>query len=73
MPFIDYVADAYAVAEGADALVIVTEWNEFRQLDFDRLRELMRTPVVVDCRNVYDPEVLEGLGFSYVGVGRGVR
>ena len=73
MPFIEYVADAYAVAEGADALVIVTEWNEFRQLDFDRLRELMRTPVVVDCRNVYDPEVLEGLGFSYVGVGRGVR
>jgi UDPglucose 6-dehydrogenase len=73
MPFIDYVADAYAVAEGADALVIVTEWNEFRQLDFDRLKKLMRTPVVIDCRNVYDPKVLERCGFSYVGVGHGVR
>ncbi len=73
MPFIEYVGDAYAVAEGADALVVVTEWNEFRQLDFDRLKKLMRTPVVIDCRNVYDPEVLERHGFSYVGVGRGVR
>ena len=73
MPFIEYVADAYEVAEGADALVIVTEWNEFRQLDFDRLKKLMRTPVVIDCRNVYDPEVLERHGFSYVGVGRGAR
>jgi len=73
MPFIDYVADAYAVAEGADALVIATEWNEFRQLDFDRLKKLMRTPVVIDCRNVYNAEELERHGFSYVGVGRGVR
>ena len=73
MPFIDYVADAYAVAEGADALVIATEWNEFRQLDFDRLKRLMRAPVVIDCRNVYDAEALERHGFSYVGVGRGAR
>ena len=71
MSFIDYVADAYAVAEGADALVIVTEWNEFRQLDFDRLKKLMRSPVVIDCRNIYDPEDLKKHGFSYVGVGRG--
>ena len=71
MSFIDYVADAYAVAEGADALVIVTEWNEFRQLDFDRLKKLMRSPVVIDCRNIYDPEDLKRHGFSYVGVGRG--
>ena len=73
MPFIDYVADAYAVAEGADALVIVTEWNEFRQLDFDRLKKAMRSPVIVDCRNVYEPTDIESLGFSYVGVGRGRR
>ena len=73
MPFIDYVADAYAVAEGADALVIATEWNEFRQLDFDRLKRLMRAPVVIDCRNVYDAEDLERHGFSYIGVGRGAR
>ncbi|MFH1864244.1 MAG: UDP-glucose/GDP-mannose dehydrogenase family protein [Candidatus Eisenbacteria bacterium] len=73
MPFVDYVADAYAVAEGADALVIVTEWNEFRQLDFDRLKKLMRSPVVIDCRNVYNPEDIERQGFTYVGVGRGAR
>ena len=73
MSFIDYVADAYAVAEGADALVIVTEWNEFRQLDFDRLKKAMRSPVIVDCRNVYEPSDVESQGFDYVGVGRGRR
>jgi UDPglucose 6-dehydrogenase len=73
MPFIEYVEDTYAVAEGADALVIVTEWNEFRQLDFDRLKKLMHSAVVIDCRNVYDPEDAEKHGFTYVGVGRGAR
>jgi UDPglucose 6-dehydrogenase len=73
MPFIDYVDDTYAAAEGADALVIATEWNEFRQLDFDRLKKLMRSAVVIDCRNVYDPGELEKHGFKYVGVGRGTR
>ncbi|HYW68474.1 MAG TPA: nucleotide sugar dehydrogenase, partial [bacterium] len=73
MPFIDYVSDAYAAADGADALVIVTEWNEFRQLDVERLKKIMRSPVVIDCRNVYSPEDLEGHGFTYVGVGRGSR
>jgi len=73
MPFIDYVEDAYEVAEDADALVIVTEWNEFRQLDLDRLKKTMRSPVVIDCRNVYDPEDFESHGFSYTGVGRGKR
>ena len=73
MPFIDYVSDAYAAADGADVLVIVTEWNEFRQLDVERLKKIMRSPVVIDCRNVYSPEDLEGHGFTYVGVGRGSR
>ena len=73
MPFIEYVPDTYAAAEGADALVIVTEWNEFRQLDFDRLKKLMRSAVIIDCRNVYDPEDVRKQGFKYFGVGRGVR
>ena len=57
-------------AEGADALVVVTEWNEFRNLDLERLRGLMARPVLVDLRNVYDPAKARALGFSYHGVGR---
>jgi UDPglucose 6-dehydrogenase len=73
LPFVTFVDDAYAVAEGADAVVLVTEWNEFRQLDIGRLRRLMKSPVIVDCRNVYDPRDFEEHGFKYVGVGRGSR
>jgi len=65
--------DAYETAEGADVLVIVTEWNEFRRLDLKRLRKLLRKPVIVDCRNIYDPELVTRLGFRYLGVGRGHR
>ena len=60
----------YDVAEGADALVIVTEWDAFRALDFRRLREIMRSPVLVDLRNVYSREEVGEHGFTYVGVGR---
>ncbi len=63
--------DAYEVAEGADALVIVTEWNEFKHLSLPRLKEAMRQPVVVDGRNIYDPEQMRALGFTYRGMGRG--
>jgi UDPglucose 6-dehydrogenase len=63
--------DAYDVAEGADALVIVTEWNEFKHLSLPRLKEAMRQPVVVDGRNIYDPEQMRALGFTYRGMGRG--
>ena len=62
--------DAYAAAEGADVLVVVTEWNEFRNLDLERLRGLMARPVLVDLRNVYDPAKARALGFRYAGVGR---
>ena len=65
--------DAYAACEGADALVILTEWNEFRALDLVRLREALRTPVLVDLRNVYDPTEMSELGFRYSCVGRVVR
>ncbi|MDF9864735.1 UDP-glucose 6-dehydrogenase [Methylorubrum pseudosasae] len=64
-----YAEDAYACAEGADALVIVTEWNAFRALDLARLKGLMRAPVLVDLRNVYAPEEARRQGLRHVGVG----
>lgn len=70
LPDLEYMADAYQVAAGADALVVVTEWNEFRHLDLQRLKASMRKPVVVDGRNIYDPTVMRGLGFTYRGIGR---
>jgi UDPglucose 6-dehydrogenase len=63
--------DAYEVAQGSDALVILTEWNEFKHLSLPRIKEAMRQPIVVDGRNVYDAEPMTALGFIYRGVGRG--
>jgi UDPglucose 6-dehydrogenase len=62
--------DAYQAMEGADALVILTEWNEFRALDLKRTKELLRTPVVVDLRNIYNPAEMAALGFEYHSLGR---
>ncbi|HKC20374.1 MAG TPA: UDP-glucose/GDP-mannose dehydrogenase family protein [Candidatus Dormibacteraeota bacterium] len=70
VPDVEYLKDAYQVANGADALVLITEWNEFRELDLRRLRQMMRTPVVIDGRNIYDPAQLKELGFTYRGIGR---
>jgi UDPglucose 6-dehydrogenase len=58
------------VAGGADALIIVTEWNQFRKLDLDRLHRLLRQPVVIDLRNLYEPETMAAHGFRYVSIGR---
>ncbi|MFQ5594354.1 MAG: UDP-glucose dehydrogenase family protein [Anaerolineae bacterium] len=63
--------DAYRVAEGSDALVIATEWNEFKQLDLARIHDLMRRPVIIDGRNIYEPDKMAELGFVYQGMGRG--
>jgi UDPglucose 6-dehydrogenase len=63
--------DAYSTAESCDALVVVTEWNEFKQLDLPRIRKLMRRPIIIDGRNIYDPEQMTRLGFIYRGMGRG--
>ena len=63
--------DVYEVAEGCDALVLGTEWNEFKNLDWLRIKGLMRKPVLVDGRNLYEPAVMRELGFAYRGVGRG--
>jgi UDPglucose 6-dehydrogenase len=70
LPDIEYMDGAYEVADGADALVIVTEWNEFRDLDLGRVKMSMKRPVVVDGRNIYDPALMRGLGFTYRGIGR---
>ena len=67
---ITYCEDAYSCAQGADALVIVTEWVQFRALDLDRLKSVMAQPVVVDLRNIYRPEEMVAAGFTYDSVGR---
>ena len=67
---IDYVADEYEAVTNADALVFVTEWNQFRALDMRRIRDLMRSPRIADLRNIYEPTDMRELGFEYVGVGR---
>jgi UDPglucose 6-dehydrogenase len=70
-PDLEYARDAYDCAAGADFLVLATEWNAFRKLDLDRLASVMRSKTMVDLRNVYDPEEMRRLGWTYAGVGRG--
>ena len=67
---IKYAENAYDCATGAEALVIVTEWDQFRALDFGRLKSVMQAPVVVDLRNIYRPSRMRELGFAYSGIGR---
>jgi UDPglucose 6-dehydrogenase len=71
LPGINLCDDPYKMAEGADALVLATEWNEFKALDFEKIYRLMRTPVLVDGRNLWDSSHLRKLGFTYFGVGQG--
>jgi UDPglucose 6-dehydrogenase len=68
---VTFAKDPYDCARGADAVVIVTEWNEFRNLDLARLKRRLRRPVLCDLRNIYEPEEVEAAGFRHVGVGRG--
>jgi len=70
LPEVEYGRDPYDVAEGADALVLATEWNQFRRLDLQRLKTLLKTPIFIDLRNVYEPDQMKRLGFNYCGVGR---
>jgi UDPglucose 6-dehydrogenase len=67
---IDYASDPYEAANEADALVIVTEWNEFRALDFRRLKSAMKTPILVDLRNIYRQDEVAKHGFAYSSIGR---
>jgi len=67
---IHYADNSYAALTGADALAIVTEWNEFREPDYTRMRKLMRSPVIFDGRNIYNPESMRAVGFTYISMGR---
>jgi UDPglucose 6-dehydrogenase len=67
---IQYADSSYAALTGADALAVITEWNEFREPDFGRMRKLMRQPLIFDGRNIYNPESLRALGFTYLSMGR---
>lgn len=69
----EFCADPYKAAKGSDLLVLATEWNEFRMLDMRKIYRLMRTPNLLDCRNLYNPDQMTKLGFRYGGVGRGVH
>jgi len=68
---VEFCANSYEAATGADALIVVTEWNEFKQLNFDRVYDIMNRPLILDGRNLYDPDRMRRLGFEYIGVGRG--
>jgi len=70
LPDIDYAKSAYDAAEGADALLIATEWDEFRKLDWERIRDAMARPLVVDGRNLLSPQEMARLGFEYRSFGR---
>jgi UDPglucose 6-dehydrogenase len=70
LPQVTMCANAYEAIEGADVVVIVTEWDAFRALDLRRVKELAKAPVMVDLRNVYTPEDMRAAGFTYVSVGR---
>jgi UDPglucose 6-dehydrogenase len=67
---IEYVQNAYEAAAGADCVVLMTEWNQYRALDLEKMKESMNAPVFVDLRNVYEPQKMRELGFKYMGVGR---
>lgn len=70
LPGVELVDNAYDVGDNADAVVLMTEWNQYRALDLERLKKLMRTPVMVDLRNIYEPKVALDFGFSYFSIGR---
>ena len=70
LPDLTYCQDEYEIAQGSDALVIATEWNQFRNLDLLKIKKLLKSPILLDLRNLYDPATLKSLGFIYEGVGR---
>jgi len=70
LPGVEFAQDAYDAAKGADALVIIVEWNQFRNIQWERMKELLGQPVVVDLKNIYEPERMRQMGFHYTCVGR---
>ncbi len=70
LPDIEYAENEYQAIDGADAMLIITEWNQFRALDMEKVRSLLKSPKIIDLRNIYEPKDMRALGFEYVGVGR---
>jgi UDPglucose 6-dehydrogenase len=68
---VEYAKNPYDALSGCDALLIITEWNEFRDLDKEKVRSLLNQPVIIDGRNIYQPNEMKKLGFDYYGIGRG--
>ncbi len=71
MPAVEIYDDMYKMADGCDALIVVTPWNEFKQLDLEKVKDLLKSPVIYDGRNIYDPARMRELGFTYRAIGRG--
>jgi UDPglucose 6-dehydrogenase len=69
---VEFVPDAAAALSGADALLILTEWKQFRSPDFDLIKSRLKQPAIFDGRNLYNPDLMRGFGFKYYGVGRGL-
>lgn len=67
---VTYAADPYSVADGSDAIILMTEWNPFRNLDLDQIKKKLKSPIFIDLRNVYEPKKMAALGFQYTSVGR---
>jgi len=67
---IEYAKNPYEAAKDADQLIVLTEWNEFKQIDLKKLKKILKKPVIFDGRNIYDPLILKNLGFKYFSVGR---
>jgi UDPglucose 6-dehydrogenase len=73
LPAVEFFNDPYELAQGCDALMVVTEWNEFKQLDLEKIKSLLKKPVIFDGRNIYDPKLMKELGFTYRSIGRGMN
>ncbi len=73
MPAVEIFDDVYQMTQGCDALVVVTEWNEFKQLDLEKVKGLLKCPVIYDGRNIYDPTLMKEMGFTYRAIGRGLN
>jgi len=71
LPAVEMFDDPYTMSEGCDALMVITEWNEFKQLDLEKVKGLLKSPVIFDGRNIYDPKTMKAMGFKYRGMGRG--
>ena len=71
LPDLQLAKDAYDLAKDCDALILLTEWNEFKHLDMPKIKSLMHQPVFIDGRNLYEPDTMQEHGFTYRGVGRG--